>query len=175
MKRNLIWSSELYYDEESRKEYENELREDYGNPNFVLSDEMWYDFVDRCLGDERMNLDVEVEGIIVAFASLGLWHGRKNGSKLFESNVKEILYTDCDDAEWFADTYNVRSIQKHHDGTNYVLYRVASDLHTAHRLREQIANGEIDEDGFRKRTKSLLPYVSRVYGWAMPKNMKKIA
>ena len=53
----------------------------------------------------------------------------------------------------------------HHDGTNYVLYRVAKDREEAERIAEKIYNREIDEQGFRKRTRSLYPYVADVYGW----------
>ena len=46
-----------------------------------------------------------------------------------------------------------------------MLYRVAKDRETAERIAEQIYNREIDEAGFRKRTRSLHPYVAEIYGW----------
>ncbi len=58
----------------------------------------------------------------------------------------------------------------HHDGTNYALYRVAKDRDTAERIAEKIYNGEIDESGFRQRTRSLYPYVAEVYGWKTRKH-----
>ena len=53
----------------------------------------------------------------------------------------------------------------HHDGTNYVLYRVAKSREDAERIADKIYNLEIDEAGFRKLTRSLYPYVADIYGW----------
>ena len=53
----------------------------------------------------------------------------------------------------------------HHDGTNYTLYRIAKDRDEAERIADKIYNREIDEEGFRRRTRSLYPYVAAVYGW----------
>lgn len=53
----------------------------------------------------------------------------------------------------------------HHDGMNYALYRIAKDRSEAERIADKIYSGEIDEVGFRKRTRSLYPYVADVYGW----------
>ena len=53
----------------------------------------------------------------------------------------------------------------HHDASHYVLYRVAKDIETAERIGDQIYNLEIDEAGFRRRTRSLHPYVAEIYGW----------
>ncbi len=74
-------------------------------------------------------------------------------------------HTQCEDAEWYGDTYNIRGTLHHHDGTNYVLYRIAKDEETAERIAAKIYNGEIDEKGFRKLTRSLYPDVAKVYGW----------
>ena len=53
----------------------------------------------------------------------------------------------------------------HHDGTNYTLYRIAKDRDEAERIADKIYNREIDEEGFRRRTRSLYPYVADIYGW----------
>jgi hypothetical protein len=53
----------------------------------------------------------------------------------------------------------------HHDGTNYVIYRVANNKEYAEHLVDKIAYGNMSEEEFRKRTKSLRPYVANVYGW----------
>lgn len=36
---------------------------------------------------------------------------------------------------------------------------------TYERIADKIYNREIDEEGFRRRTRSLYPYVAAVYGW----------
>ena len=46
-----------------------------------------------------------------------------------------------------------------------VIYRIAKDEETAERIAAKIYNGEIDERGFRKLTRSLYPDVAAVYGW----------
>lgn len=46
-----------------------------------------------------------------------------------------------------------------------MLYRIAKDEETAERIAAKIYNGEIDERGFRKLTRSLYPDVAAVYGW----------
>ena len=130
-----------------------------------LTDEEWADEVYLGLSDERGNLDKKVNGIIIAFADLGLWQGRRNAFQIFGNNIANILHTRCEDAEWYGDAYNIRGILRHHDGTNYVLYRIAKDEETAERIAAKIYNGEIDERGVRKLTRSLYPDVAAVYGW----------
>ena len=94
-----------------------------------------------------------------------LWRGRRQGYKILGSNLADILRSSCDDNEWYGDGYNIRARLTHHDGTNYVLYRVAKSREDAERIADKIYNLEIDEKGFRKLTRSLYPYVADVYGW----------
>lgn len=117
------------------------------------------------LDDERINLDIEVDGYIVAFASLGLWNGRFNGAKLVGTNVRDILYSNDDYVTWYCDPYNVKAEMIHHDGTNYVIYRVARNKEFAEKLVNMIAYNGMTEEQFRRATKSLHPYVAKVYGF----------
>lgn len=127
--------------------------------------EEWAEEVYRWLDDERSNLNKEVDGIIVVFGNLGLWNGRRQGYQILGSTIADILKSQCDDAEWYGDGYNIRGRMGHHDGTNYTLYRIAKDRDEAERIADKIYNREIDEEGFRRRTRSLYPYVAAVYGW----------
>ena len=127
--------------------------------------ERYYDDCDTYLWDERGNLDVPVDGVIVAFADLGLWDGRHNGAKMFGSKVSSILHSSNDYQDWYCDRYNVRCTDIHHDGTNFLLYRVAKDEEQANRLVQAIAYEDMTEEEFMKATKSLRPYVAQVYGW----------
>ena len=79
----------------------------------------WADEVNRWLDDERSNLDNEVDGVIVAFADLELWHGHTQGYRIIGSNVADILRSKYD-AEWYGDTCNIRGGELHHDGTNHI-------------------------------------------------------
>lgn len=87
------------------------------------------------LGDERQNLNKDVNGVIIAFGDLGLWNGRKQGYQILGDNIAGILQSTQYDAEWYGDGYDIRGRMSHHDGTNYVLYRVAENRDDA----EQIA------------------------------------
>lgn len=165
MKKNIIWdNSDINYDDwkEGWKEYleDNNLTEEECD---------LYEWVGETLSiyldDERTNLNEEVDGVIVAFADLGLWDGRYKGAGIVGTNVRDILYdTNCDYSCWYCDRYNVRFDGAHHDGRNHYLYRVAKDKDTAERLANKIAYEDMSEDKFRKATKSLRPYVAKIYG-----------
>lgn len=136
----------------------------------VTEEEITPEYYDYCceteIQDERANLNIEVDGCIIAFASLGLWNGRKNGAKIVGSNVKDILYDrNCDYYTWYCDLHNVRFTGAHHDGRNNYLYRVAKDKETAEKLANKITYYGMTEEEFRRATKSLRPYIANVYGF----------
>ena len=85
-------------------------------------------------GDERQNLNKDVNGVIIAFGDLGLWNGRKQGYQILGDNIAGILQSTQYDAEWYGDGYDIRGRMSHHDGTNYVLYRVAENRDDAERI-----------------------------------------
>ena len=154
-----IWRNDDYY------EWEKAVQND---PDFTEEEITYERYADDrvlFLDDERANLDVDVQGVIVAFVNLGLWNGRHNGAALMGTNVKDILEPHCDYTHWYCDRYNVKCTESHHDGTNYIVYRVAKDEETARRLMNKIAYEGMTEEQFYKATKSLRPYVSNVYGW----------
>jgi len=161
----VIWTNDDY-DEWERCmliDYPDEAsREEEG---IEINYERYHEDCDQYLYDERANLNVEVDGVIVCFAVLGLWDGNHNRAKTFGDNVRNILYSDCDYVDWYCDRYNVRCDASHHDGTNHYLYRVAKDREQAERLVDAIAYKDMTEEEFRKATRSLRPYVAKVYGW----------
>ena len=168
MKKMLIWSSENEFDEDFREEFITHQKEMFGEdyePSDDKIDEGLSVLNYMYLDDERINLNKTVDGVIIAFADLGLWNGRRKGYKIYKSNISDILYSECDGAEWYGDGYNIRGDFSHHDGSNHVLYRVAKDMVEAEKIAEKIYNGEMDEEQFRRRTRSLYPYVAKVYGW----------
>lgn len=165
MKKQIIWTSDYYFDDKAREEYENSQREIFGNEDYDVSDTEWADVVNDFLSDERMNLDKQIDGVVMAFADLGFWNGIRQGYKILGHNVNSIFNVSEDDNEWYGDGFNIRGSLSHHDGTHYVLYRVVKDMDEAERIGEMIYNREIDEAGFRKKPRSLYPYVAEVYGW----------
>ena len=161
----VIWTNDDYQEWERCMliDYPDEAsREEEG---IEINYERYHEDCGIYLNDERANLDVEVDGWIVAFGVLGLWDGNHNAGCTFGNKVKNILKSECDYLDWYCDRYNVRCRASHHDGTNYYLYRVAKDREQAKRLVDAIAYNGMTEEAFRKATRSLRPYVAKVYGF----------
>lgn len=163
--KQIIWSSEYFFDDKAREEYESSQRGILDNEDYDVSDAEWAEVVNGNLSDERMNLDKRIDGVVMAFADLGFWNGRRLGYKILGHNINGIFNVSEDDNEWYGDGFNIRGNLTHHDGTHHVLYRVAKDIDEAEHIGELIFNREIDEAGFRKKTRSLYPYVAEIYGW----------
>lgn len=125
-----------------------------------------YEELDHYIDDERMNLDVTTDGRILVIADLGLWYGRRQGYRILDGNVKNILNAGVDYVEWYSDGYNIKATAAHHDGTNYYEYRVIREDRNIQNLLDAIYNGEeITRKKLNYYTRSLEPYVRRVYGW----------
>lgn len=80
MKKMLIWSSENEFDEDFREELVLTQKEEFGEDYEPSEEEIDEDLAELngiYLEDERNNLDVNVDGVIIAFADLGLWNGRR--------------------------------------------------------------------------------------------------
>lgn len=170
MRKRIIWSNrDIDFDQWKedyiayRKEYE------YNDPEDVSDDDVWafiYESLDNYLGDERMNLDKATDGRVIVFASLGLWNGRVPGYRILDRNANEIFRTSEDYTEWYSDGYNIKATATHHDGTNYYEYRVIREDRNINNLLNAIYNGEeITRKKLNYYTKSLHPYVAKVYGW----------
>lgn len=173
MKKQIIWTSD--YDnikaiaEEEMAYAKDELDEELSEDEAI---ERAYDLNNDYLNDERCNLNKEVKGFIIAMAfrssaRYGVWGGNgQKGYRLCGTNVSDILNTSSNWAEWYGDTYNIRGEFADHDGEDSVIYRVAESEYDAERIATKIYNGEIEtEEQFRKVTKSLYPYVAKIYGW----------
>jgi hypothetical protein len=156
--RRIIWTNNDY------NEWHDAMSDEGYDEKSINPEEYFYWRNDE-LDDERCNLNITVDGCIIAFANLGLWNGRVNGAKVIGSNVSQILSSSDDYSTWFCDPYNVKYEGIHHDGTNYVIYRVARDREHAEELVDKIAYGGMSEEQFRKATSSLRPYIAKVYGW----------
>ncbi len=163
--KQIIWSSEYLFDDKAREEYENSQRDMLDDEDYAVSDTEWTEVIYDNLSDERMNLDKRIDGVVMAFADLGFWDGRRQGYKILGHNINGIFSVSEDENEWYGDGFNIRGSLTHHDGTHYVLYRVVKDIDEAERIGKLIYNREIDEAGFRKKTRSLYPYVAEIYGW----------
>lgn len=129
--------------------------------------ELRYDYLD----DERVNLNVALDGDIIILASLGLWNGRPAGYKeLHSNNIADCLYANingCSYCEWYVDSYGrMKGIEAHHDGTNYYEYRKVKAGVSEERLDNALYEyTRGNERPIRTITENIGKYVANVYGW----------
>ena len=170
MKKLIIWSNrDINFDEWKEDLIAYQKENGYEDPEDVTDDDVW-NFIDESLtnqlDDERYNLNISTDGRILAIADLGLWHGRRQGYQIFSNNINNIFNSHYDYTEWYSDGYNIRAIDAHHDGTNYYEYRIIREDRNIQNLLNAIYNGEkITRKKLNYYTKSLHPYVAKVYGW----------
>lgn len=170
MKKHIIWSNMNLDIEDWREDYkescENNDMEYDPNDEYAIYEWMM-ETNKEYLDDERMNLSKVVDGRILVIGNLGLWNGRVQGYKIIGSGkISDILYSECDYAEWYGDGYNIRSVGVHHDGRNYAEYRVIREDRNIENLLDDIYDGkEISRAKLNYYTKSLYPAVAKVYGW----------
>ena len=175
-KHTTIWKSYGMYSLEETKQAEQDAREfleeEYGEdyPNGVddnrVTDEV-YDRIDMWFEDEESNLYKQLDGRILAIASMGLWDGRKSDYKILGDNLNEVLTTSigCDEKEVYCDAYNVYAEGYHHDGRNYVEFREIREDRNIENLLDKIYSGQpVTRREINYYTKSLRPYVKAVYG-----------
>lgn len=171
--KHIIWSNmNLNLDDwkedllEDRKL--NEL--DTNVPDYVLVNDM-YELNSMYLDDERDNLNVTpTKGRIVCIADLGLWNGRKPGYKLLGHNIGDCLsdFSQAEGLEFYCDRYDFKSIQVHHDGINYLVYREIKSEYTSDQIDNflwKIYNGKATQKDITRYTKSLKERIKKIYGW----------
>lgn len=169
-KRHIICTS--FYDIE--KEGWQEAFEEFCEINGLdESKEDIYDYIQNTLNeyfnDERINLNVPC-GDILAIADLGLWDGRHSAYQIIRAgNLNGIFKIKLyDDYEFYCDQYNVKADIYHHDGCNHVtFYEIRPNKEAAlNKLLEAIYNQEeVTPAMLHACTKSLRPYVKKVYGF----------
>ena len=163
MKKHIIWSNrnlDINDWKDFLEEEYPEVTDKYEQYNLIEDMNMEY------LGDERCNLSKKVDGRILVIADLGLWYGRKQGYKILGSTISDILYDEGEYLEWYGDGYNIKATVSHHDGTNFYEYRVIREDRNIENLLDAIYNGEeISRKKLNYYTKSLYPYIAKIYGW----------
>lgn len=172
MKKHTIWGN-INLDIEDWRDGYKEYLEYNGFDERHDNDDDLYNWMieinDEYLGDEKMNLDKQVDGRILIIGDLGFWNGRKDGYKILGTNIKEIFNINSrgfDYAEFYGDGFDIRATEHHHDGTNYYLYRIIREDRNIDKLLDAIYNGEeITSSKLNYYTKSLYKEVANVYGW----------
>ena len=170
MKKRGIWSNINLDIDDWRDDYKEYL-EYNGFDKYHDNDADLYNWMtetnNEYLDDERINLDKLVDGKILVIGDLGRWNGRVQGYKIIDScNIRDILFSDCDYSEWYSDGYDIRSTHRHHDGVNFLLYRVIREDRYIENLLDAIYRGEeISRSKLNYYTKSLHRSVADIYGW----------
>ena len=164
MKRHIIWSNRNL----DLADWKDFIEEEYPD---VTDEDKQYELISEMnmeyLRDERCNLSEKIDGRILVIADLGLWDGRKQGYKILGNTISDILYDrDGEYLEWYGDGYNIKATVSHHDGTNFYEYRVIREDRNIENLLDAIYNGEeISRKKLNYYTKSLYPYIAKIYGW----------
>jgi hypothetical protein len=171
-KHTTIWKSYGMYSLKEMEQAEQDAREHLKENDF----EEWettdvtdtiYEDINMWFEDEESNLYKQLDGRILAIASMGLWNGRKSGYKILGNNLNEVLTSSigCDEKEVYCDAYNVYAEGYHHDGRNYVEFREIREDRNIENLLDKIYSGQpVTRREINYYTKSLRPYVKAVYG-----------
>lgn len=179
--KHVIWSNLNLNVEDWRDDYKALIAGGLldADPNDEAQLYDWMVEENNCyLGDERMNLNLELGRPILVVAELGLWDGKHYAYKLIESgNIGDCLSDPAtDDQEWYVDSYgNMRGTGYHHDGVNCYLYRVLKPNVTDDQLEnllEKILRGHATTTTLGHYTDAIGPYVANVYGWDVRKSKK---
>lgn len=178
MTNRIVWTN-LNLDIDDWREVYTECAEINGwddDPDEYEIYEFMHEINSSYLDDERMNLDIEVSQPIIAIADLGLWNGRFSGYKELNShNIKDCLngFDSCEYHEWYVDDRgDLRCIAVHHDGRNYVLYRMYRDGISDEDIDEflyKIYNGKATQEDIETVTCRLGDKIAAVYGWELNK------
>lgn len=164
--KHTIWSNRNINPDDWRADYLDSMEIDEEDMDEYKLWDYINDTLSMYLDDERSNLNVPTDGRILVIGDLGLWNGRRQGYRICGQNVNEIFSSNYDYTEWYSDGYNIRGIDVHHDGVNYYEYRVIREDRNIQNLLDAIYNGEkITRKKLNYYTKSLHPYVAKIYGW----------
>ena len=176
LKEKTIYKSYLFLtreeENEMRKyalEYLNEDKEEEDEKldidDYEVSERV-YDDLNLYYDDERINLDYELPNNIIAIGSVERWNGRFQAGKVMGTNLNEILNGfNCDDISVTYDRYNVHSALAHHDGTNYMTYRMIKEgVDGDWLLDKQVYGGGLSKNDISRYTQSLVPFIKKIYG-----------
>lgn len=160
----VIWSSDC-----DLSDWLDDLRTAYPDKTESELAEIMYETNREYLEDERMNLNITLPEQIVCIADLGLWDGRRHGYRVLRSgNISECLYSEYD-ATWYVDRFrNLWCEERHHDGTNRLLYRMwktgISECAKS-RFLLKILEGTLTADDISRYTKRIGDPICELYGW----------
>ena len=188
MREHIIYTDNYSFDEWAEGNFDY-LMENY--PEYILEDdedvedvpkeelmeritfEKFYDWYYADMEDYyymvKEYLNKKLPSEIIAFANVGRWNGRHNGYKVLGNNLNEIFNYGEDYNEWKVDQYGrVEQRAMHHDGTNYVEYRLLKPTLTDEQKEnffDRLDYEGMDEKTMRRYTVRLGDVIGDVYGW----------
>lgn len=173
MKKFIIWSNLNLNIEDWKKSYEEflEINEINGDPE---NEREIYQYMEQMneeyLDDERINLNIQKSQPIICIADIGRWNGRIKGYKdILSGNISDCLYSNADFVEWYVDGYgNLRATEYHHDGKNYLLYRVFKNDVSEEQMenfRDKLFRGKATKKDISRLTRKIGKEIAKVYGW----------
>jgi hypothetical protein len=171
----ILWSNENAYSEEAVQEAKEQLFDlsddveetiasvsDYEAWNFIAAD------LEFQLDELKYTLDKELEGRIIAIASLGLWNGRKQGFSLLDYNLSNCIHPNHhqDYGMYYLEGNEFKAKGMHHDGTNYITFRMIKNSKTMpdyeyNAFLQGIVNETVDIDQY---TEPLGNIVREIFG-----------
>lgn len=168
-KPRVIFDSEPNYDDAKQYLIEKAI-EDGENPDDITDSDIWEEAnfqAEMWFSDETDNLYKELDGRVLCIADLGLWNGRRTGYKICRNNLNEVMYqAQGDYYKVMYDGNNIVAIDCHHDGTNdYIFRELREDTNYEILLNKLYSGEEVSQKLINRYTKSLKPYIKKVYGW----------
>ena len=165
--KRVIYSND--FDEDDFQSWQKEMREINGYGDDISEDTMrqwYYDDMNEDYDMERDNLDEYIDGYIVALGNRWSHYGAicgngRTGARMMGDKLKDIMDFSADGLDFWAEGYNVHGRIADHDGSWSMIFRVCKSEEEAERL----VYGNYSNDQILARTKSLYPYIAKIYGW----------
>lgn len=158
--------------EQELTKLENNLRE-FKQSKLSVRDHDINAYIEQDYSDwyscEFETLDKELQGRVIAIANLGLWNGRRKSYKIMNSNLNSVLNA-CggDYLMVYLDRHDVKSVAVHHDGVNYITYRMLKPNLTEVQIDNflsKLASGDFTQKDISRYTTSLKSQINQIYGW----------
>ena len=162
MNKMLIWNNTPDFDD-----WKDDLESEYPDCSERELIDIMYENNEYWLQDERRNLNIDLPQNILVIATLGLWHGRRQGYRELGNNLSQCLSVcQYDFQEYFVDKFgDLCATDIHHDGTNHYTFRMYKQIEA---LKDKIYAGTAEWTDIVKVTRRLGDYAARVYGWKLP-------
>lgn len=119
--------------------------------------------------ETKHKLDMDLQGKVIAIAKLSSQNNSKQGYILLSDELNSIFDIKEYYNEWYSDGKNVLSLQIHSSGRNQIMFRelrTDRDEVSIQRFLMSLYDGEeITPQKLSSYTRSLHPYVAKIYGW----------